>query len=151
MRANLIITFFIISLVWLTSATARSYRWVDENGVTIYSQSPPPSGTARTVIKPPPPAGTPPEDTMKKLKARLDALDETKKKTTETKDKEKKEAGRAEIKKKNCQSATAHLKNLEEHGRLKMKMDDGNYKILTDEERTADIEKTKQTIEKNCN
>lgn len=150
MRANLIVAFFIISLIWLTPATARSYRWVDENGVTIYSQSPPPSGTAASVIKPPPPAATPPGETMDKLKARLKAMDEENKKADETKDKEKEEAERAETDKKNCQRAAANLKTLEEHARVKMKMNDGSYKMLPDETRTANIKKIKQYLEKKC-
>ncbi len=151
MRANLIVAFFIISLILLTPAAARTYRWVDENGHTVYSQSRPPSGDA-TVIKPPPPPPPASEqgDTMKKLKARLDALNKDNEKKNMAKEEKDKAAKKADIKKRNCQTATEHLTTLEQHAQLKMKMDDGNYKMLTEEERAADIEKAKKAIEKYC-
>ena len=150
MRANLIVAFFIISLILLTPATARTYRWVDENGQTVYSQSRPPSGEV-TIIKPPPPApDSEPNETMNKLKARLDASDKAKKKKNDAKEKGDKEARNAEIRKKNCENAKSNLTSLEQHARVRMKMDDGNYKHLTDEERAAEVEKAKKAIEKYC-
>lgn len=150
MRANLIVAFFIISLILLTPATARTYRWVDENGQTVYSQSRPPSGEV-TIIKPPPPApASEPNETMNKLKARLDASDKTKKKENDAKEKGDKVARNAEIKKKNCEKAKSNLTGLEQNARVRMKMDDGNYKHLTDEERAAEIEKAKKAIEQYC-
>ncbi len=151
MKSKLIITLSIALLVWLTPASARTYRWVDENGVTIYSQSRPPSGTDATVIKTPPPApASEPNETMKKLKTRLNAIEESKKKENETKEKEDKAAKNAEIRKQNCEAAKKNLEALEQHARVRMKMDDGEYKQLTDEERTAQIEKAKEAIKKNC-
>jgi hypothetical protein len=149
MKSNLIIACTVISLVWFVSATARSYRWVDENGVTIYSQSPPPSGKA-TIIKSPPPTNADPDETMKKLKARLDAMEEARKKESEANDKKSSAEKSAEIKKKNCETSKKNLATLEQSPRVKLKTDDGNYKMLPDEERKAEIEKAKQGIEKYC-
>ena len=148
MKKLTFISIILLLLIWLEPTLARTYRWVDENGVTIYSQSPPPSGKA-TIIKAPPPApATAPGETMKKLKARLDAIEEAKKKKNEPKDKENKEADRKEVKKENCQSATENLKTLEQHARIRMKMDDGSYRMLPEEERQAQIEKAKNAMRK---
>lgn len=149
MRPNPIIIFSIVLLVWLPPLAARTYRWVDENGITIYSQSPPPSGQA-TIIKPPPPAPSPPEESNKSFKERLDSLDKEKEKEGEAKKKEDIKAKNAEIMKHNCENARKNLESLEQHSRIRMKMDDGNYKQLTYEEREAEIEKAEQAIKKNC-
>ena len=150
MKRNLIIILTVVFLIWLLPATAKSYRWVDENGVTIYSQSPPPSGDA-TVIKPPPPPATPPEEAMKKLKEQQAAIDKSRSKKNEADKKDGKEAKNAEIKKQTCEASKKNLEQLELHPRVRMKMDDGSYKQLTDEERTAEIQEAKKGIEKYCN
>ncbi len=151
MRINYIVAFSVLFLTWLAPATARTYRWVDENGVTIYSQSRPPSGTNATVIKAPPPApASESSGTTNKLKARLEASEKAKKEKNEAKEKEEKTIRNAEIKKQNCENAKKNLSSLELHPRIKKKMDDGEYKILSDEERTADIEKAKKAIKKYC-
>jgi hypothetical protein len=150
MKSKLIVVCSIILATWLLPATAKTYRWVDENGVTQYSQSPPPEGKA-TIIKPPPKPSTPPDATMKKLKAQLDAINKEKKGNADAKAKADGEAKNAEIKKQNCENAKKNLATLEQSPRIRMKMDDGSYKMLADEERTAQIEKAKENIKKNCN
>jgi hypothetical protein len=39
---------------------------------------------------------------------------------------------------------------MNEHGRIKKKMPDGSYKVLPDEERTAELEKAKAAVAKYC-
>ncbi len=39
----------VLAISWTGAADARMYRWVDENGTTVYSQSPPASGEAAEV------------------------------------------------------------------------------------------------------
>ncbi len=149
MSPKLIVISTIILSIWLLPAAARTYRWVDENGTTIYSQSPPPNGKA-TIIKPPPPSPSQPGETMKKLKARLDAIDETNKKKNEAKDKEDIAAKNAAIKRQNCENAKKNLTTLEQHARVRLKGEDGSYKMLSEEERTAQIDKAKEAIKNNC-
>ncbi len=149
MKANLIITLTIMLLVWLSPTTAKTYRWVDEKGHTVYSQSRPPSGKA-TVIKPPPPPASEPDETMKKLKAKLGEMEEERKQKKEAKDKKKKAEDDAEAKKRNCEIAKANLAAIEQHARVRMKTDDGNYKMLSNEERTAALERTKKEVKKHC-
>jgi hypothetical protein len=149
MKRNSIVILSIMLLVWLMPATAKTYRWVDENGVTIYSQTPPPTGDA-TIIKPPPPPASPPDEAMNNLKRRQAAIDTAKKKK-QGGDKESVEAENAEIKKKNCEVSRKNLAEITRHPRVRMKMDDGSYKQLSDEERQAEIDKYNKDIEKFCN
>ncbi len=87
---------------------------------------------------------------MKNLKARLDALDESKKKENEAKEKQEEEARNAATKKQNCESATKNLTELETHQRVRLKMDDGRYRILSDEERRTEIGNARKGIEDFC-
>jgi Domain of unknown function (DUF4124) len=150
MRRNLTIISTIMLLIWLLPAMARTYRWVDENGTTIYSQSRPPSGKA-SIIKPPPPPATPPEETIKRLKKQREAIAESRKKKDAASKKDGDEAKKAEIKKKNCEASKKNLADIELHPRVRMKLKDGSYKQLTDEERTEQIDKAKKGIETYCN
>lgn len=150
MKRNLIVILTIVTLIWLLPAAARTYRWVDENGKTVYSQSRPPAGDV-TVIKPPPPPTTPPDEARKKLKNLQDALNDSRKKKGTSQQKEADEAKKAEIKKQNCETSKQALADIEPHARIRMKMDDGSYKQLTDEERQEQLDTAKQNIEKYCN
>ncbi len=129
---------------------AKTYRWVDDNGVTVYSQTPPPTGNA-TIIKPPPSPATPPDEIMQNLKRRQTAIDEAKKKKNKSGKKETAEARNAEIKQQNCDTSRKNLEEITRHPRVRMKMDDGSYKQLSDEERQAEIDKYNKDIEKFCN
>jgi len=149
MKRNSIIILSLMLLIWLLPAMAKTYRWVDDNGVTVYSQTPPPTGNA-TIIKPPPSPAAPPDEIMKNLKQRQAAIDATKKKN-ETGTKETAEARNAEIKQQNCATSRKNLAEITRHPRVRMKMDDGSYKQLNDQERQAEIDKYNKDIEKFCN
>lgn len=150
MKYRPLITITILLLIWIEPTSARTYRWVDENGVTVYSQSPPPSGKATIIKTPPPSPSSKPGETLDKLKARLNELNESNRKKSEAKAKEKKAAEDAEKNQRICEDAKKHLAYLEGIGRLKKKMDDGNYKILAEEEKTAEMDKTRETISEYC-
>jgi hypothetical protein len=87
---------------------------------------------------------------MKKLKARLDAIEKSNKKESEAKEKKEKASTDAETNQKNCQAATNNLKVLENGRRVRMKMNDGSSKVLPEEQRAAEIDKAKKAIEKFC-
>ncbi len=150
MQRNLIVILTILLLTWLLPATARTYKWVDENGNTVYSQSRPPSGKA-TIIKPPPPSVAPNEETLKKLEAQRKAISESRKKKDEARSKEEEEANKAESNKQKCDASKKALAELEPHARVRMKMPDGSYKQLTYAERQEQIDAAKKNIKKFCN
>ncbi len=150
MKRFSMVTMSIMLLIWLLPTTAKTYRWVDENGVTIYSQSPPPSGEA-TVIKPPPKPAAAPDEIMKDLKRRQAAMDEANKKKSETAAEKELKAKNEETKKKNCAIARKNLELVKDHPRSRIKQEDGSYKTLSPEERQAEIDKNTKYIEKYCN
>ncbi|MCP3670166.1 MAG: DUF4124 domain-containing protein [Gammaproteobacteria bacterium] len=145
-----IIFISIMFLTWLLPATAKTYRWVNENGVTIYSQSPPPSGNA-AIIKPPPKPAASPDEIMKNLQQRQEAMDKVRNKETEADKIADREAKNTEMKKKNCEVSRKNLEVSTRHPRVRMKQEDGSFKHLTDKERQAQIDKANKDIEKFCN
>ncbi len=149
MKRNQIIFISIMFLIWLLPATAKTYRWVNEQGVTIYSQSPPPSGNA-TIIKPPPKPAAAPDEIMNKLKQRQTTLDEAKNREAQASNNADAEARNAEMKKKNCEVARQNLEGISRYPRVRMKMEDGSYKQLTHEERQAEIDRFTKDVEEFC-
>ncbi len=65
----------VFTLLISAPLAAKTYRWVDENGVTVYSQKPPPAGPV-IEIKPPPPPAISPEEAQRKLDAQKQRLED---------------------------------------------------------------------------
>ncbi len=131
------------------SAPATIYRWVDENGQVVYSQTPPPSGRAETVAPPPPPAESP-EQARQRLDQqlkRLEELDEKRRKAREeTQQKENQARKKAEI----CQRARQNLEILTSRPPNTLYKVGKEYKRFTPEERTKKIEQMKKLIKQTC-
>ncbi|MFC1601989.1 DUF4124 domain-containing protein [Pseudomonadota bacterium] len=144
--------FLILTSLVLTISSplaAKSYRWVDENGVTVYSQKPPPSGSA-TEIKPPPPPAISPEEAQRKLDAQRQSLEDLR----EDRELKKKESGekKAEAKrqKSNCKAAQKNLADLISRPHARQKGEDGEYSYVTEEARQKIIAEAKKHIKENC-
>ncbi len=138
-------TLLALTLFVLGTAEARMYRWVDDNGMTVYSQSPPPSGEA-TEIK------------VNTSTAAADKKAPTNSQPKPEAEPEKKAAGptKAEIeasnkiKADNCKAATNNLSLYENLGNKLVKTPDGLYKRLTEEERQQKIQESKDAIAEFC-
>ncbi|MCG8427948.1 MAG: DUF4124 domain-containing protein [Chromatiales bacterium] len=140
----------IAALFVTTLGHAKMYRWVDENGTTVYSQSPPPDGKAATEIKArkyPKPAPAP-EKTE-------DDKEEDNSADAETDKEKKKELARRkaesdEIKAENCKAARNNLQIYKDIGTRVLKTPDGLYQRLTDEEREKRIKEEKKRVKEFC-
>ena len=137
---------------WLITAglvQAAMYKWVDDNGVTQYSQFPPPNRDAKIVVPPPPPA----EDAagaQKRLEETLQKRDENRKAQAEAQAEQEKAAEVATQQQKNCAMARDNLEKLTSRGRMRVIGADGVTTYLTEEERQARIAESKQHIEEYC-
>lgn len=138
----------IIATSWLTAtetiAEGKSYRWVDETGTTVYSQTRPTSGeateiktsTARATNASPKPDQKSPEPTQKSASERV----------TEA----KKQAEISAILEQNCDNAKHNLNVYQNLGRKLVKMPDGSYDRPTEEERQKKIKDAEKQIEEFC-
>lgn len=137
---------------WLAAfglAQAAMYKWVDENGVTQYSQFPPPSREYQTVVPPPPPAEDP-EGAQKRLEELMKRQDESYKARTEAAEKQKQATAEAERRKQNCSTARANLEKLTTGGNRRLIGPDGVAYYPTEEERQQRIAEARKQIEEFC-
>lgn len=139
----------LLALAWTGAAEARMYRWVDESGTTVYSQSPPASGDAtevkiHTPTAPPrsstgPAAQTPPAAEAQPA-AETPAGEPTPEQIAESN----------RIKAENCTAARHNLEMYTNLGNRLIKTPDGLYKRLTEEERQQKIEESKAQVSEFC-
>jgi len=139
---------FIISFGFFINSQAEMYKWVDEQGNTHYTQSPPPGDINAEAIKPPPKVDTDgASKTLEQQKKTVNDLREKRITTAEEKQKAEEEAAEKESK---CQQAKARLASYQ-RPRVNLKNPDGTLRVVAEEERQAEIKKSQEYVNKACN
>jgi len=139
------VLFISLSLI-ATPVGAAVFKWVDKDGVTHYSATPPAEGDVNTVhIAPAPPSAALNSSTAKPQQ------DPSKSEDEDADIKQSQEQAKNETTtKKKCQDARDNLALLQ-HGRRVFTMDEhGQRTYLDDKERAAKIQGMKNIIEENC-
>ncbi len=137
--------------VLLTTVPAQAdiYRWVDENGHTTYSQTPPPDRNADK-IRPPPAPSESPEQARMRLEEQLQRKDDYLEDRELAKDKRRKQQAEQDMRESNCATARKNHANLVAAARRLVKMPDGEYRRLTEEDRQKLLRKAQADINDNC-
>ena len=162
---------FVAIAVLLATATvaAQVYKWVDKDGQTQYSDSPPPAGAAKAeqkkIANAPTTAPTPavagkPGDTAKatkdKDKAKPTAKEiakETEKQRAEAAIKAKNDEELARVAKVNedrCKGATLALREFESGRPISRADANGDRSFLSDEERAAEAARMRAAMAESC-
>jgi len=144
----------IFSLVCLLGTSpvsqARMFKWVDADGNTHYTQTPPPEGIAKEDLNLPASVNL---DNKEAVKAFEDQQNK-KQESSETKQKDEKELNRSAehtaLKKENCRKARAKLENVQNTGRIRAVDENGNIVRATEEERQRRITEAQENIKKWC-
>jgi len=132
------------------SAAAAMYRWVDENGVTVYSATPPPSGEAIELQQQSAPSADAVDAARERLQRQRErAFDEEEARKGAAAEQEKQEA-EAKFRAENCAAARNNLKKLRDLGPRMLRTSDGRLLRLSEEEVQMQIEKTQGQIEDYC-
>ena len=151
----------LLFLVFTTSTSAAEapeyYTWVDENGVVNYAQRNPQgyqaqyvtgsqrfgyrSGEADVASE----AASPSADTSSPDQMDDEAID-----AQIANERARFDQEIAAAKKSNCAIGKRNLAQLEAYARVRVKDDDGSERVLTDGEKSARVDKAKQTIRENC-
>ena len=138
-----------IALLLLASASAWAqtmYKWVDEKGVTHFSESPPPEGKASKVtprVTPPSNPATPVDDWKAK-----DA--EFRKRQIERGQKEQAEAKNTAKRQSQCERAKSRLSVLRNTGRIYRDNPDGTRTFMDESERDAEMSRAKEAEREEC-
>ncbi|MCB1829235.1 MAG: DUF4124 domain-containing protein [Chromatiaceae bacterium] len=140
----------ITSLLLPATLQAGVYRWVDENGVTVYSQVPPPADIQREQMPAPPPPPVTEKEAWKevnqdwrKMRDRRDIIKEQATADSES-------AARTQDKKKNCEIAQRTIEELEFSRRKLIKTADGKLQRISAEEREERLVKAREMQSKYC-
>ena len=134
-------------LLWSQHSLARMYKWVDENGRTHYTQSPPPGDIEAKEIK-----GISKVDTesaqiqLEKQKEKADKLQDERHKRAE---KEKKEEEKVAQLKARCEQAKLSQASFE-RPRVNMVNEDGSRSIMEEKQRLEGLEKAKKEVKEAC-
>ena len=137
-----------ISLLLLTVAHAGPvYKW-NEDGRTIYSQTPPPVGTPFEIVEQPDAQSSSlTNDSGTSLQDKVAKAQDAR---SQKKEEQQRIAESEQIKKENCTQAKTNLTALTSRGQVTIKEGD-LYRKLTEEERQSRISDAESQISEFCN
>lgn len=141
---------FLSLLLATPLATAQIYRWVDEAGVTQFSQSPPPDRTA-TTIRPPPEAGIAPEAARRTFQERvLQGVDDYLEDRSLAAQRQAQAQERHAQRERQCQAARQNQAHLEQTRLRRVRLPDGGFVELTEAERARRLAEAQESIRQYC-
>ena len=136
---------FVLTTALPTAAGTTHYRWLDDRGNPVHSDRPPPKGTDYEVIttgsslirKVSGDEGAVPPETQPRVGNEFDQIDME---------------APAEVEKnpEYCERAQKNLEALENANRIRVRNDQGEMRILSDEEREAEKIKARDAIADHC-
>jgi uncharacterized protein DUF4124 len=130
------------------SINAEMYKWVDKDGNTHYSQSPPVDNATVEIIKPPGRVDT--ESAIKTLNKQKQTADELREDRITAKENKQKAEEEALEKQKRCEQAKKRLASYQ-RPRVQIKNEDGSQSLMPEEERQAQIKKSQAYVDEACN
>ena len=153
MRLRFTLLLLTAGCVLSATVSGDAYRWVDENGVTVFSQTPPPE-TEAARIKTAPDDPRRSEAAWKALEERQQALQDRQNAATEKKAALEGEHKTAADRQANCRSAKNNLQILAGPSQKQIRLPDGGYQRLTPKERQKRIDehsgKSNKTVTENA-
>ena len=142
---RLVVAAFALAVVPL--ASAELYKYVDKNGKTVYSDTPPADVDAKRLSAPPPPAASGNGKTyVEREKEAQKAHDKSGEDAKKTAEKEKAE----QQKKLRCEQAKSNLQIYTDGGRILKNNDKGERDYMSDEEIEAERAKTQKIVDEAC-
>lgn len=133
-----------------TSVAAQVYKWVDEKGVTHYSESPPEQAKDRAKKIDTKSASGPAGGSPKTAKSASDLELEFRQRQTQRDQQARKDAQQNERQQANCADARRQLATLNEQIALFRRNERGERVYLEDSERQAEAARVKNYIDRNC-
>ncbi len=128
---------------------AAIYKWVDEDGVTHYSQQPPPSGDAVRVG-----VDRPPEEEIKRERRQMEEtgerLEERREQRREAEQQARTDAEERRKREQRCADLRSSLEELTDNRRLLVRDGDGDVRRLPEEERQQRVAERRRQIEEEC-
>ncbi|MGD8743430.1 MAG: DUF4124 domain-containing protein [Granulosicoccaceae bacterium] len=136
-------------LIAFGPAEARTYKWVDENGVTQYTQTPPPKGDYEQVRTTGKPVADTPRAT-RDLEIRLDQFEQRREEAARQRAEKNKAHQEIAQRRADCEKAKQNLEYFQSHPRIRYKDKDGNISYLAEEDRQNKMQAIRDNIKKLC-
>jgi ribosomal protein S10 len=144
-RIILLITLFFLQI---NTANSEVYKWLDENGKTVYGDKPTSNNVDKIKIKKPPKQDKHYQERYKKQQQLLNVMQEERDEKVSQK---LEEMDKKQKKKEKCAKLIKELQEAKDASLLYEDTDDpNNPKILSDEERKAEEVKYEKYIKENC-
>lgn len=138
-------------LITVMAAQARTYRWTDESGGVVYSQTPPPPGVAAEIIGAPPPPAESPEAARQRLEERMQKFEAERKQQRESQQEQAEQQVKSQQAAQNCTAAQHNLSIYADAPPNRLYKDDaGVYRRLDPAERDAKVKAAREDIAKYC-
>ncbi|WP_029133678.1 DUF4124 domain-containing protein [Sedimenticola selenatireducens] len=152
-RRAIFLLLLLMSVVWLDSAHAAVYRWVDADGRTQFGDRPPPDRSAEQVqIRQQPvpdEAGAPMSDQQRRelRQKMLDAYREEREEKRQAREQRVAEEARRKMA---CARAKDRVREYETAAGLYELQPDGSRRYLSDEEFRASLRRARDEVKRNC-
>jgi hypothetical protein len=135
---------------WQITASAEIYRYVDDNGEVVYSQTPPPNGDATTITPAPGPSAAAAAAARERLRRQLEERFDRRSAEDRAAEEAAQEAARAEQRKQNCRAARTNLTTLQNLGPRRLELPDGRVVRPNAEQHHRLIEDSQRHIRDHC-
>lgn len=130
-------------------AVAKLYKWVDENGITQYTETPPLKGDFNQV-KPPPKPAVDPQKAQDEMDKRLQSFQQRRDDAARNKAEADKTAAEKAEKAAKCDKARGNLTYLQTHARVRVTDKDGNVSLLGEDKHQEKIKQANEAIKEYC-
>ncbi len=146
-----LLPFGLLALFLSTGTYAEKiYKWVDENGITVYSEIPPKKSIPSESLRQTPDSPVDPAEAIKKLREQIEAFDQRREDRLFAA-KEGEEALQIKQRRdKICTRLRKNLQTLQTNTRIRQKVEGKEPVVLTEEQRLGQIKSTQERIQKEC-
>lgn len=144
--ASLLLSVF-ITFTAVFQVQAAVYKWVDKDGMTHYTQEPPPPGIQGKTMAPPPKVNS--DAATQRLKQEEKTLQQYQNQRQKQSKEEQAQEQKKQALEQACSQARLRLKSLQ-RPRVNYVDKDGTRRRATEEERQRDLQKARDYIDKNC-
>ena len=146
-KNGLISAMLVSCVLYLPVSEARMYKWVDEDGNTNYTQSPPPGGVDGETIKPPPKIDD--DNAIAEVERQTKDADKLRENRKEKEKIDALQKENNEVKKENCRRSKQKLNNYSRPRGL-IQQEDGSRVRIDEEARQAGLVEAQKKIEEYC-
>ncbi len=139
----------LVLLCFSIASHSAIYKWVDENGVTQFSEFPPSQQEAEQVRGAAPPTEDP-DAARERLQQRLDGFDQRREAESVRREEQAAQQEQQALRQRNCEVARHNLEIMARGGRTRILTESGEATYLTEEQRLERLETARKAVQENC-